>query len=143
MKATRAIKPHEVQRDWIVVDAKGKRFGRVLTEIATLLRGKHKPCFTPNVDCGDFVVVINAEKVEFSGNKLENKEYHRHTGYFGGVRSDKLADSLENNPAKLYRLAVRGMLPKTNLAKDMIKKLKVYAGSEHPHSAQVSKSEGK
>jgi large subunit ribosomal protein L13 len=143
MKATRAIKPHEVQRDWIVVDAKGKRFGRVLTEIATLLRGKHKPCFTPNVDCGDFVVVINAEKVEFSGNKLENKEYHRHTGYFGGVRSDKLADLLENNPAKLYRLAVRGMLPKTNLAKDMIKKLKVYAGSEHPHSAQVSKSEGK
>ncbi|WP_458700147.1 50S ribosomal protein L13 [Sulfurospirillum sp. 1307] len=143
MKATRAIKPHEVQRDWIVVDAAGKRFGRVLTEIATLLRGKHKPCFTPNVDCGDFVVVINAEKVEFSGNKLETKKYHRHSGYFGGVKTDKLADLLENNPAKLYRLAVRGMLPKTNLAKEMIKKLKVYAGSEHPHSAQVSKSEGK
>ncbi len=143
MKATRAIKPHEVKRDWIVVDAEGKRFGRVLTEIATLLRGKHKPCFTPNVDCGDYVVVINAKKVEFSGNKLNTKQYHRHTGYFGGVKSDKLADLLENNPAKLYRLAVRGMLPKTNLAKSMIKKLKVYAGSEHPHSAQVSKKEGK
>jgi len=131
------MKSSEVQRDWIVVDAAGKRFGRVLTEVATLLRGKHKPSFTPNVDCGDFVVVINAEKVEFSGTKLDTKEYHRHTGYFGGVRTDKLADLLENNPAKLYRLAVRGMLPKTNLAKDMIKKLKVYAGSEHPHTAQV------
>jgi large subunit ribosomal protein L13 len=137
MKLTKSMKSSEVQRDWIVVDAAGKRFGRVLTEVATLLRGKHKPSFTPNVDCGDFVVVINAEKVEFSGTKLDTKEYHRHTGYFGGVRTDKLADLLENNPAKLYRLAVRGMLPKTNLAKDMIKKLKVYAGSEHPHTAQV------
>lgn len=138
MKLTKAIKASEVTRDWIVIDAEGKRFGRVLTEVATYLRGKHKPYFTPNVDCGDFVVIINAEKVEFSGNKLEVKEYHRHTGYFGGVRTDKLADLLENNPAKLYRLAVRGMLPKTNLAKDMIKKLKVYAGSEHPHTAQIA-----
>jgi len=138
MKLTRAMKASEVEREWIVVDAAGKRFGRVLTEVATYLRGKHKPSFTPNVDCGDFVVIINAEKVEFSGNKLDVKEYYRHTGYFGGVRSDKLADLLENNPAKLYRLAVRGMLPKTNLAKDMIKKLKVYAGSEHPHTAQVA-----
>ena len=137
MKLTKSMKSNEVQRDWIVVDAAGKRFGRVLTEVATLLRGKHKPSFTPNVDCGDFVVIINAEKVEFSGNKLDTKEYYRHTGYFGGVRTDKLADLLENNPAKLYRLAMRGMLPKTNLAKDMIKKLKVYAGSEHPHTAQV------
>jgi len=137
MKLTKSMKSSEVQRDWIVVDAAGKRFGRVLTEVATLLRGKHKPSFTPNVDCGDFVVIINAEKVEFSGNKLDTKEYYRHTGYFGGVRTDKLADLLENNPAKLYRLAIRGMLPKTNLAKDMIKKLKVYAGSEHPHTAQV------
>ena len=137
MKLTKSMKSSEVQRDWIVVDAAGKRFGRVLTEVATLLRGKHKPSFTPNVDCGDFVVIINAEKVEFSGTKLDTKEYHRHTGYFGGVRTDKVADLLENNPAKLYRLAVRGMLPKTNLAKEMIKKLKVYAGSEHPHTAQV------
>ncbi|DAB32620.1 MAG TPA: 50S ribosomal protein L13 [Sulfurospirillum sp. UBA11407] len=140
---TKTIKPNEVQRDWIVVDATGKKFGRILTEVATLLRGKHKPCFTPNVDCGDFVIIINADKVEFSGTKTESKFYHRHSGYFGSVKSDKLADLLANNPAKLYKLAVRGMLPKTNLAKDMIKKLKVYAGSEHPHTAQVSKSEGK
>lgn len=137
MKLTRAIKPSEVKRDWIVVDAEGKRFGRVLTEVATYLRGKHKPSFTPNVDCGDFVVIINAEKVELSGNKLESKEYHRYSGYFGSVKSDKLGDLLASNPAKLYRLAVRGMLPKTNLAKEMIKKMKVYAGSEHPHTAQV------
>ncbi len=143
MKLTKSMKSNEVQRDWIVVDAAGRRFGKVLTEVAVLLRGKHKPSFTPNVDCGDFVIIINAEKVEFSGNKLEVKEYHRHTGYFGGVRTDKLADLLENNPAKLYRLAVRGMLPKTNLAKDMLKKLKVYAGSEHPHTAQISNAEGK
>ncbi len=143
MKATRAIKPNEVKRDWIVIDATGKRFGRLLTEVATLLRGKHKPYFTPNVDCGDFVVIINAEKVEFSGAKLDTKQYYRHTGYFGGVKSDKLEDLLKNNPSKLYRLAIRGMLPKTNLAKDMIKKLKVYAGSEHPHTAQISNEEGK
>lgn len=143
MKATLAIKPSEVKRDWIVVDAAGKRFGKVLTEVATLLRGKHKPYFTPNVDCGDFVIIINAEKVEFSGTKLQTKLYHRHTGHFGGVKTDKLVDLLNNNPAKLYRLAVRGMLPKTTLAKDMIRKLKVYAGSEHPHTAQVSKAEVK
>lgn len=143
MKATVAIKACEVKRDWIVVDAAGKRFGKVLTEVATLLRGKHKPYYTPNVDCGDYVIIINAEKVEFSGTKLQTKLYHRHTGYFGGVKTDKLVDLLNNNPAKLYRLAARGMLPKTNLAKDMIKKLKVYAGSEHPHTAQVSNVEGK
>jgi large subunit ribosomal protein L13 len=142
MQLTKSMKSNEVKRDWVVVDAAGKRFGRVLTEVATLLRGKHKPCFTPNVDCGDFVVIINAEKVEFSGNKMETKEYHRHTGYFGGVRTDKIADLLENNPLKLYKLGTRGMLPKSNLGKEMLKKLKVYAGSEHPHTAQVSKSEG-
>ncbi|MBE0491229.1 MAG: 50S ribosomal protein L13 [Sulfurospirillum sp.] len=140
---TKSLKPAEVQRDWIVVDAAGKKFGRVITQVATLLRGKHKPSFTPNVDCGDFVIIINAEKVEVSGNKMDAKLYHRHSGYFGSVKSEKMGDLLVNNPAKLYRLAVRGMLPKTNLAKDMIKKLKVYAGSEHPHTAQVSKTEGK
>ncbi|MCF6173641.1 MAG: 50S ribosomal protein L13 [Campylobacteraceae bacterium] len=140
---TVAVKANDVKRDWIVVDAQGKKFGRILTEVATLLRGKHKPYYTPNVDCGDFVVIINAEKVEFSGNKIDTKLYHRHTGYFGGVKSDKIADLLKNNPAKLYKLAVRGMLPKTNLAKNMIKKLKVYAGSEHPHTAQISNKEGK
>ncbi|MDD3324443.1 MAG: 50S ribosomal protein L13 [Sulfurospirillaceae bacterium] len=143
MKATIAIKPSEVKREWIVLDAAGKRFGRVLTEAATLLRGKHKPYYTPNVDCGDFVIIINADKVEFSGNKLEAKQYHRHSGYFGSVKSEKLGDLLKNNPAKLYKLAARGMLPKTTLGKEMIKKLKVYAGAEHPHTAQVTKSEGK
>ncbi len=143
MKSTRMVKANEVEREWVVIDASGKKFGRVLTEIATLLRGKHKPCYTPNVDCGDYVVVINADKVEVSGNKLEDKYYHRHTGYFGGVRSEKFGELLETNPAKLFKLGARGMLPKTKLGKEMLKKLKVYAGSEHPHTAQVSKSEGK
>lgn len=142
MKTTKMIKPNEVQRDWIVVDASGKRFGRIITEVATLLRGKHKPYFTPHVDCGDYVVIVNASKAEFSGNKLEAKQYHRHSGYFGSVKSDKLGDLIESNPVKLYKLATRGMLPKTNLGKEMLKKLKVYAGSEHPHTAQVSKTEG-
>lgn len=140
---TKVIKPNEVRRDWIVVDAEGKRFGRILTEVATLLRGKHKPYFTPNVDCGDYVIIINASKADFSGNKLDSKLYHRHSGYFGSTKSEKLGDLLVSNPVKLYKLAVRGMLPKTTLGKDMLKKLKVYAGGEHPHTAQVSKSEGK
>lgn len=140
---TKVIKPNEVRRDWIVVDAEGKRFGRILTEVATLLRGKHKPYFTPNVDCGDYVIIINASKADFSGNKMDSKLYHRHSGYFGSTKSEKLGDLLVSNPVKLYKLAVRGMLPKTTLGKDMLKKLKVYAGSEHPHTAQVSKSEGK
>ncbi len=138
---TKVIKPNEIDRKWIVLDAKGKRFGRLLTEVATILRGKNKPYFTPNVDCGDFVVIINASEVTLTSNKEESKLYHRHSGYFGSVKSEKLGDLLKNNPAKLYKLAVRGMLPKTNLGKSMIKKLKVYAGSEHPHTAQVS--EGK
>ncbi|MFV0480867.1 MAG: 50S ribosomal protein L13 [Campylobacteraceae bacterium] len=139
MTVTKILKPNEVQRDWIVVDAEGKKFGRVLTEVATLLRGKHKPSYTPNVDCGDFVIIINANKFDFSGNKLDAKLYHTHSGYFGSTKSEKLGDMLEKNTVKLYKLAVRGMLPKTTLGKAMIKKLKVYAGSEHPHTAQVSK----
>lgn len=135
---TTNIKPNEVKRDWIIVDAEGKRFGRLLTEVATILKGKHKPCYTPNVDCGDYVVIINASKAEFTGtNKAEDKLYHRHSGYFGSVKSEKFGDLLANNPAKLYKLAVRGMLPKTTLGREMLKKLKVYAGSEHPHTAQV------
>ena len=140
---TRITKVSEVKRDWIVLDATGKRFGRLLTEVATLLRGKHKPCYTPNVDCGDYVIIINASKAEFTGaNKAEQKLYHRHSGYFGSVKSEKFGDLLASNPVKLYKLAVRGMLPKTKLGKEMIKKLKVYEGSEHPHTAQISK-EGK
>lgn len=140
---TKVTKPNEVKRDWIVLDASGKRFGRLLTEVATLLRGKHKPSYTPNVDCGDYVIIINASKAEFTGaNKAEQKLYHRHSGYFGSVKSEKFGDLLATNPVKLYKLAVRGMLPKTKLGKEMIKKLKVYAGNEHPHTAQIAK-EGK
>ncbi|MBO7154420.1 MAG: 50S ribosomal protein L13 [Campylobacter sp.] len=140
---TNITKPNEVKRDWIVLDASGKRFGRLLTEAATLLRGKHKPGFSPNVDCGDYVIIINASKAEFTGaNKAEAKLYHRHSGYFGSVKSEKFGDLLANKPEKLYKLAVRGMLPKTKLGKEMLKKLKIYAGSEHPHTAQIAK-EGK
>jgi len=142
--ALKITKPNEVKRDWIVVDAAGKRFGRLLTEVATILRGKNKPCFTPNVDCGDYVIIINASKVEFTGNnKAEDKLYHRHSGYFGSVKSEKFGDLIANKPEKLFKLAVRGMLPKTKLGREMIKKLKVYAGSEHPHTAQIAKKEGK
>ncbi len=136
MKFTKMVKPNEVERKWHVIDADGKTFGRLITEIATLLRGKHKPYYTPHVDCGDYVVVINASKVKVTGNK-ESKEYHRHTGYFGGVKSEKLATLREKNPEKLFKLATRGMLPKTKLGRAMLKKLKVYPGSEHPHTAQV------
>jgi large subunit ribosomal protein L13 len=133
------MKPHEVQRDWILIDAEGKTFGRILTQVATYLRGKHKPSFTPNVDCGDYVVIINAEKAKFSGTKLDTKEYFTHSGYFGSTKSKKLDEMLEKNTEKLYRLAVRGMLPKTKLGRAMLKKLKVYAGSQHPHTAQINK----
>lgn len=136
MKFTKMAKANEIERKWHVIDAEGQTFGRVVTQIATLLRGKHKPSYTPHIDCGDYVVVINASKVKVSGNK-ENKEYHRHTGYFGGVKTETLAQLREKNPEKLFKLATRGMLPKTKLGRAMLKKLKVYPGSEHPHTAQV------
>ncbi|CAA6816075.1 MAG: LSU ribosomal protein L13p (L13Ae) [uncultured Campylobacterales bacterium] len=142
MKTTKMLNNQNVQRDWVIVDAKGKTFGRLVTEIATLLRGKHKPSFTPHIDCGDYVVVVNASSVKFTGNKVDTKNYYRHTGYFGGIKSDKLSDLLEKNPSKLFMLATRGMLPKSNLGKAMIKKLKVYAGEEHPHTAQVNAKGG-
>ncbi len=142
MKMTKMVNNAQVERDWIVIDAEGKTFGRLVTEIATYLRGKHKPYFTPHVDCGDHVVVINASKVKFTGgNKLEDKQYHRHSGYFGSVKSEKLGQLIEKNPEKLFKLATRGMLPKTKLGRQMLKKLRVYAGSEHPHTAQVKAKE--
>lgn len=137
MKFTKMVKNCEVKRDWIVVDAKDKVFGRIITEVATILRGKHKPSYTPHVDCGDFVVIINASQAKFSGNKLNAKEYFSHSGYFGSTKSEKLVDLLEKNPEKLYKLATRGMLPKNTLGKEMLKKLKVYADENHPHTAQV------
>ncbi|MDD2399767.1 MAG: 50S ribosomal protein L13 [Sulfurovum sp.] len=139
MKLTSVLKPHEVQRDWVLIDAEGKTFGRILTEVAAILRGKHKPSFTPNVDCGDYVVIINAKKAKFTGVKLDDKEYFTYSGYFGSTKSKKLSDMLDNHTEKLYKLAVRGMLPKTALGRAMLKKLKVYAGSEHPHTAQINK----
>jgi large subunit ribosomal protein L13 len=139
MKLTSVIKHHEVKRDWILIDAEGKTFGRILTEVATYLRGKHKPYYTPHVDCGDYVVIINAKKAKFSGAKLDSKEYFTHSGYFGSTKSKKLSEMLEKNTEKLYKLAVRGMLPKTKLGRAMLKKLKVYADSTHPHTAQISK----
>ena len=140
MKFTKIASPEQIDRKWILVDAEGKTFGRLITEVATSLRGKDKPYFTPNIDCGDYVVIINASKAVFNGaGKLANKEYFSHSGYFGSTKSVKMTDLLENNPEKLFKLATRGMLPKTKLGAAMLKKLKVYKGAEHPHSAQLAK----
>ncbi|CAE11133.1 50S RIBOSOMAL PROTEIN L13 [Wolinella succinogenes] len=139
MNMTKMAKANEIKREWVVLDAEGKTFGRLMTQVATLLRGKHRPDYTPHVDCGDFVVIVNASKVVFSGLKLEAKEYFTHSGYFGSTKSQTLQELLEKNPEKLFRLAARGMLPKTKLGRAMLKKLKVYAGAEHPHTAQVTK----
>jgi len=139
MKFTKIATPEQIDRKWVLIDAEGKTFGRLITEVATRLRGKDKPYFTPNVDCGDYVVIVNASKVNFKGaGKVAEKTYYQHTGYFGSVTSEKMTDLLENNPEKLFKLATRGMLPKTKLGRAMLKKLKVYAGSEHPHSAQIA-----
>jgi large subunit ribosomal protein L13 len=137
MKFTQMVKAVDVKRDWIIIDATDKVFGRIITEVATILRGKNKPSFTPHVDCGDNVVIINASKVRFTGNKLADKNYFTHSGYFGSTKTHKMSDMLENNPEKLFKLATRGMLPKTKLGKAMIKKLKVYASADHPHTAQI------
>ena len=137
MKFTQMAKAVDIQRDWIIIDATDKVFGRIITEVATILRGKNKPCFTPHVDCGDNVVIINASKARFTGNKLAAKEYFTHSGYFGSTKTHKMSDMLVDNPEKLYKLATRGMLPKTTLGKAMLKKLKVYASADHPHTAQI------
>ena len=137
MKFTQMAKANEIERDWVIIDATDKVFGRIITEVATILRGKNKTNYTPHVDCGDNVIIINATKAKFSGTKLETKNYYTHSGYFGSTKTHKMSDMLENNPEKLFKLATRGMLPKTKLGKVMLKKLKVYAGSEHPHSAQI------
>jgi large subunit ribosomal protein L13 len=124
------------QRQWHLVDAQGKVLGRMASEIAKLLRGKHKPIFTPNLDTGDFVVVVNARSVKLTGKKLEKKVYYRHTEYPGGIREKTAAKMLAEKPEELVRLAVKGMLPKNRLSRKLVSKLKVYAGPEHPHDAQ-------
>ena len=126
----------EINRRWFVVDAQGKVLGRLASEIAQILRGKHKPMFTPHLDVGDYVVVINAEKVRLTGNKAEDKAYFRHTGYMGGEKFIPFKDMIEKHPDRVIELAVKGMLPKNNLGRLMRRKLKVYAGPNHPHEAQ-------
>ena len=127
------------QRDWYVVDAEGKTLGRLATQIADALRGKRKPEYTPHCDTGDFVVVVNAEKIRVTGNKLNDKIYYRHSGYPGGLRSRTLAEMLERRPEEVIRKAVKGMLPRNRLGRQQLTKLKVYAGPEHPHEAQLPK----
>jgi large subunit ribosomal protein L13 len=133
---TYSAKPSEIEQRWYVVDAEGQTLGRLATRIADTLRGKRKPQFTPHVDTGDFVVVVNAEKIAVTGKKLEQKRYYRHSGYPGGLRSRTLAEQLEKRPTEVIRKAVKGMLPRNRLARRQITKLKVYVGPEHPHEAQ-------
>jgi large subunit ribosomal protein L13 len=133
---TFSAKPHEVKRDWFVIDADGKTLGRMATEIASRLRGKHKPEYTPHVDTGDYIVVINAGKVRVTGNKTLDKMYYRHTGYPGGIREESFEKLVARKPERIFEIAVKGMLPKGPLGRAMLRKMKVYPGSNHPHTAQ-------
>jgi large subunit ribosomal protein L13 len=137
---TFSAKPHEVKRDWYVVDASDKVLGRLASEIARRLRGKHKPEFTPHVDTGDYIVVINVEKVRVTGNKAEDKKYYRHSGYPGGIYETNLAKLRQRFPERVLKHAVKGMLPKGPLGYAMLKKMKCYAGGAHPHAAQQPKT---
>lgn len=136
---TFSAKPEAVQHDWYLVDANGKTLGRLATELARRLRGKHKPEYTPHVDTGDYLVVINAEKVHVTGHKLEDKIYHHHTGYVGNMKHTHLGKLLNEHPERAIEMAVQGMLPKNPLGRAMFRKLKVYAGAEHKHAAQQPK----
>jgi len=133
---TFSAKPAEVRRDWYLVNAEGKTLGRLASELARRLRGKHKATYTPHVDTGDYIVVVNAEKIRVTGRKLKDKVYHRHTGYIGNLKSESLEKLLERAPEQVLKLAVKGMLPRTPLGRSMLKKLKIVRGAEHPHQAQ-------
>ena len=133
---TFSAKPDSVQRDWYVVDATGKTLGRLASEIATRLRGKHKPEYTPHVDTGDYIVVVNAEKVQVTGNKANDKIYYRHSGFPGGLKKTNFQMLIDKHPQRAIELAVKGMMPRNPLGRAMLRKLKVYAGNEHPHTAQ-------
>ena len=137
---TYTAKPGEIQRDWYVVDAEGKTLGRLATQIADTLRGKQKPQYTPHVDTGDFVIVVNAEKIHVTGQKLDQKMVYRHSGFPGGLKTRTLREQLDRRPTEVIRKAVKGMLPKNKLAAAQLTKLKVYAGPEHPHAAQAPKT---
>jgi large subunit ribosomal protein L13 len=137
---TFSAKAEEINREWFLVDAEGKTLGRMASEIALRLRGKHKPEFTPHVDTGDYIVVVNVEKLAVTGNKLNDKMYHHHTGFIGSLKSIKLKDMLAKHPERVLETAVKGMLPKNTLGRQMYRKLKVYAGPSHPHEAQEPKA---
>ncbi|MFN3761897.1 MAG: 50S ribosomal protein L13 [Anaerolineae bacterium] len=136
---TYVTKPDEVEREWFVVDASGKTLGRLATEVARILRGKHKPIYSPMIDVGDYVIVVNAEKIRVTGRKLTQKFYYRHSGYPGGFKQISLRDMLARHPTRVIEYAVWGMLPKNALGRRMFRKLKVYAGPDHPHQAQNPK----
>jgi large subunit ribosomal protein L13 len=136
---TFSAKAHEVKRDWYIIDASNKVLGRVATEVARRLRGKHKAEYTPHVDTGDYIVVVNAEKIAVTGRKFKEKMYYRHSGFPGGIKSISFDKLQESNPVRIIELAVKGMLPKNVLGREMYRKLKVYAGNEHPHTAQQPK----
>ncbi|NUQ37260.1 MAG: 50S ribosomal protein L13 [Caldilineales bacterium] len=136
MRKTFSAAAEKISRDWYVVDAEGKTLGRLASEIAKILRGKHKPEFTPHVDCGDFVIVVNAGKISVTGKRLDQKKYYRHSGYISGLTETSLRRMLETHPERVLQFAVRGMLPKNRLGRKMFKKLKVYAEPTHPHAAQ-------
>ena len=133
---TYVTKPADVERAWYVVDAEGQTLVRLASSVATILRGKHKPIYNPAVDCGDFVIVLNADKIAVTGRRMEQKKYYRHSLYIGGLKEISLRDQLQQHPERVIQSAVRGMLPKNALGRKMFKKLKVYAGAEHPHQAQ-------
>ncbi len=139
MMTTLSAKPAEVRREWFLIDAENKTLGRLATEIARRLRGKHKTSYTPHVDTGDYIIVINAEKVRVTGNKMKNKMYYRHTGYIGNLKSISLEKLLDKAPERVIETAVKGMMPRNKLGRTMYKKLKVYAGTEHQHQAQAPK----
>ena len=136
---TYTAKTADIKREWYVVDAEGKTLGRLATQIASVLKGKHKPIYTPHLDCGDFVIVVNADKIKVTGDKLDQKVYYRHSGYPGGLTEITLRRQLQTHPDRVITLAVRGMLPKSRLGRALIKKLKVYAQPDHPHEAQQPK----
>ena len=133
---TYSAKAEDIERKWYVVDAQGQTLGRLASKVASVLRGKHKPLYTPHVDCGDYVIIINAKKIHTTGRKLEQKKYYRHSGYPGGLKEVTLRDQLDKFPERVIETAVRGMLPKNRLGRKMFKKLKVYPGPNHPHAAQ-------
>lgn len=136
---TFTAKTAEIEREWYVVDAEGQTLGRLASRIAPIIKGKHKPIYTPHLDCGDYVIIINADKVRVTGQKMEQKFYYRHSGYPGGIKSISLRDQLARYPERVLQSAIKGMLPKNKLGRRMIKKLKVYAGDSHPHEAQQPK----